>query len=232
MSVTTTSGCSRQRSRWPEQVLHVPDRGDPGAVQRDLLVDHQSGTRRSRRCRPRRRTRSGPRSRCCSRASVPGGRVPEQSTVAEKPRPPVGPRPAPRVPSAAQRLVDQAEVEREPAALGGHVGADDRPGAHRPGQHRRGQADRSEAGDQQAVAARDVEPQQRLVGGAEPARDERPVDVRQRVGQRQAGGLLGQQVVGVPAVALPAVRRAGRRRCSRSGSRGGTRSQTPQPLMW
>ena len=54
------------------------------------------------------------------------------------------------------------------------------------------------------------EPQQRLVGRAEAAGDERAVDVRQRVGQQQAGVLLGQQVLRVAAVALPAVRRPGR----------------------
>ena len=50
-----------------------------------------------------------------------------------------------------------------------------------------------------------LHPPQRLVGRAEAAGAEGTVDEGERVGQADAGGLLGQQVRGVPAVALPAV---------------------------
>jgi hypothetical protein len=105
-------------------------------------------------------------------------------------------------------VVDQAEALGDGQALGRDVGADDWPGAERPPQHGGGQPDRAQAGDQQLVAAGDLEAQQGLVGGAEPAGHQRAVEVGEAVRQRQAGALLGQQEVGVPAVALPAVRGA------------------------
>ena len=124
-------------------------------------------------------------------ATAPGaGRpaLPEQSTVVEKPRAAgeLG-QPAPACVVGGEGVVHQAEVAARARAARRDVGADDRPGAHRPREHRRGQPDRPETGHQQGVPAGDVEPQQRLVGRAEAAGDQRPVDVRQGVGQRQAG---------------------------------------------
>jgi hypothetical protein len=105
-------------------------------------------------------------------------------------------------------VVDQAQVLGHLQPFGCDVGGDDRPGAQRPAEHGGGQTDRPEAGDQQPVPAGQLQPQETLVGGAEATRDERAVDVGQRFGQEDAGRLVGQQVLGVPAVALPAVRRA------------------------
>ena len=56
--------------------------------------------------------------------------------------------------------------------------------------------------------------EQPFVRGAEPAGHKRTVDVGQLVRQEDAGGLLGKQKFSVPAVALPAVGRAQRRRAA------------------
>ena len=74
-------------------------------------------------------------------------------------------------------------------------------------EHGRGQANRPQARDQQAVLAADLHPPQGLIGRAEAAGAEGPVDVGERVGKANAGVFLGQQVRGVAAVTLPAVGR-------------------------
>jgi hypothetical protein len=56
-----------------------------------------------------------------------------------------------------------------------------------------------------------LQPQQPLIGGAEAAGDQRSVDVAERLGQQDASRFFGQEVVGVAAVTLPAVRRPVRR---------------------
>ena len=85
------------------------------------------------------------------------------------------------------------------------VHADDLVRPQRLAQHRRRQAHRPQARDQQPVLPVDLDARQRLPGRAEAAGDQRAVHIGQVVRQGDAGVLLGQQVRGVAAVALPAV---------------------------
>ena len=103
------------------------------------------------------------------------------------------------------RGVDRADLLGEARRGVLRVGADHARGAERPGQQPGGQADRAEPGHQHGVGAVDGDPAQRFVRGAEAASHTGAVDVRQRVGQHQHVVCLGEQQLGVPAVALPAV---------------------------
>jgi hypothetical protein len=115
-------------------------------------------------------------------------------------------------------VIDQFQALGDLQSFRRDVSGDDGPGPQRPPQHRRRQAHRSHPGDQQRVLAGELQSPQSLVRGAETTRDERAIDVGQRLGQQNAGCLLGQQVLGMSTVALPAVRRAQRRGASDHGA--------------
>ena len=66
-------------------------------------------------------------------------------------------------------------------------------------------ASSSEADDGEGVAPAHLRAQQAFVRGAEPAGDAGSVEERDEVGQHDAVAFLGQDEVGVTAVALPAV---------------------------
>ncbi len=99
-------------------------------------------------------------------------------------------------------------LDREPAGdrapPGRGLDADDlRPKPS--GDHRGTDPHGAEAGDQDAVRAADAEAQTRGVGGAEPARHDRPIEEAELIGQGHERALLCQEVRRVAAVALPAV---------------------------
>ena len=73
------------------------------------------------------------------------------------------------------------------------------------GEHDGPQPNGSESDDEDRIAARNACAQYPLVGGPEPAGHEGAVCVGQPVWQVEQGTCLGQQIVGVAPVALPAV---------------------------
>ena len=132
--------------------------------------------------------------------------LPEQSTVVVHPAPAVSSStPLERAVVGRQGVVDQAE----PSARARRPSARSMPTTGPAPRARASIAAASPTGPRpvtsSAVGAGHLETSQRLPGGAEAAGDERSVDEAQPVGQRQAAALLRQQVVGVAAVALPAV---------------------------
>ena len=109
-----------------------------------------------------------------------------------------------------EHVVCQAQILGQLHALLVHVAADGLVAAHGLGQHQRGQTHRAQAGDQHAVVAGDADLHQRLVAGAEAAGDLCAVLVAQLVGQGDQILLIAEHVGGHAAVALPAVGRAQR----------------------
>ena len=116
-------------------------------------------------------------------------------------------------------------------ALGRGISAHHPRRAHGRGEHPGREPDRTEPGDEHLLAARERDAAQRLVGGGEAAGHARAVEEGQRVGQRQEIALAGQQLLGVPAVALPAVGLTARRRAADLVAAAAS-SHCPQPLMW
>jgi len=81
------------------------------------------------------------------------------------------------------------------------------PCAERAAEHRGREPDGSQARNQEPIVAADLHACDGFPRRAEAARDERTVDVREFVRERNAGRLFGEHVRCVTAVALPAVRR-------------------------
>ncbi len=102
-------------------------------------------------------------------------------------------------------VVDGPNIQRKVEPFLGDVRANDHGRAHGFGQQARGHAHRADAGDQHTVFAGNLHTLQRLVGRAETTGNQRAVDEAQLVGQRHTDTLLSDAVVGVAAVALPAV---------------------------
>ena len=102
--------------------------------------------------------------------------------------------------------IDRAEPDGQGATLRAGVKADPRNGAELAAQQPGRQPDRPEADDGQGVPPADLGAQQTFVGRAEAAGYAGAVEKGDEVGQHDAVPLLGQDQVGVTAVALPAVR--------------------------
>ncbi len=184
-----------------QQLRHPHGRGDPGAVDRQLTVDehlrhvHAEPAALAHECGPA--PAPGVAQRGQLAPAVAGAVDGDLGAVAEQG--------VQLLVGAGDRVVDGTELQRQLPAGGGGVGADDERCAHLLGQEPDGRADGAQAGDEHSVASGHPRPAQRLVGGAEAARDDGAVQVGQGLRQHQEVALLGEQQVGVAAVPLPAV---------------------------
>src|SRR5262249_16346261 len=107
--------------------------------------------------------------------------------------------------AAGQRLVADPEVERQLQALRHYIDADHAAGAQFTAERSRGQADRAETGDQHRVVPSNPDLLQPFVHRAESTGHLRAIGIREFAGQVDQVFLLGQEVFGHAAIALPAV---------------------------